>query len=203
MSLEERATVRDRIILATVNCIERDGLEAVTVRAIAKEAGVNTAAVNYYFGTKDRLIEAALSRTLEEGFLGSLEELQEAIAARGGNVAAGLREFLFEFFGYMVRWPRLTEAQLHDALTRQDYGGPAIVRTNEYFEQFLAIVRPALAHLSESEQRLAVLRVWLPLMFIAILPGAFSGFTGADATDSEWRTGFVGSLVDSVLGGAS
>ncbi len=203
MRLEERATVRDRIILATVDCIERDGLDAVTVRAIAKEAGVNTAAVNYYFGTKDRLIEATLSRTLEEGFLGSLDELQEAIAARGGDVAAGLREFLIDFFGYMVRWPRLTEAQLHDALTRQDYGGAAIMRTNEYFEHFLAITRPALARLDDSEQRLAVLRLWLPLMFVAILPGAFSRFTGADATDPEWRRSFVGSLVDGVLGGAS
>jgi AcrR family transcriptional regulator len=93
MKLEEQATVRDRIILATVNCIERDGLEAVTVRAIAKEAEVNTAAVNYYFGTKERLIQAALSRTLEEGFLGSLGELEQLIAARGGDVRAALREF--------------------------------------------------------------------------------------------------------------
>jgi AcrR family transcriptional regulator len=202
MKLEEQATVRDRIILATVNCIERDGLEAVTVRAIAKEAEVNTAAVNYYFGTKERLIQAALSRTLEEGFLGSLGELEQLIAARGGDVRAALREFFIEFFGYMVRWPRITEAQMHDALARQDYGGPAILRTNEYFERFLALVQPALPTMSESDQRHAVLQLWLPLMFVGMLPGAFARFAGADAADPEWRRGFVESLVDGVFGGA-
>ena len=51
MSTEEQS-IRERIFLATLTCIERDGLDSMTVRDIAKEANVNTAAINYYFGTK-------------------------------------------------------------------------------------------------------------------------------------------------------
>jgi AcrR family transcriptional regulator len=53
-------TPERRILLATLGCIGEVGLEATTVRAIAAKAGLNPAAVNYYYRSKDRLIEEAL-----------------------------------------------------------------------------------------------------------------------------------------------
>jgi DNA-binding transcriptional regulator YbjK len=44
--MKEGLAIKDRIVLATVACIERDGIKSVTVRAIAKEAGVNVAAAS-------------------------------------------------------------------------------------------------------------------------------------------------------------
>jgi AcrR family transcriptional regulator len=55
-------TPEERIKLATLACIEERGLEGATVRVIAAKADLNPAAVNYYFRSKDRLIEEALKK---------------------------------------------------------------------------------------------------------------------------------------------
>lgn len=46
---------RDRLLLAAGQAFAEHGYEAATVRDICLEAGVNVAAVNYYFGDKRRL----------------------------------------------------------------------------------------------------------------------------------------------------
>lgn len=55
-------TPEERIMSAALDCIEELGLEGTTVRAIAARADLNPAAVNYYYRSKDRLIEGALRR---------------------------------------------------------------------------------------------------------------------------------------------
>jgi AcrR family transcriptional regulator len=187
--------IRDKILLATIACIEREGIESVTVRGIAKEAGVNTAAINYYFGTKDSLLELTLAHTLKE-LREAIDELDEAIESAGGDVRAGLRAFLSEFFGSMVRWPRLSEAQLHDALTRQDYDGQAIAESNEFLAQFTDRVRPVLPQGSEAEIRLSIVQLWSGLFLLGMLPRIYEPFTGTTATDSDWREAYLDRLLE-------
>ncbi len=192
--------IRDRILLATITCIERDGMKATTVRGIAKEAGVNIAAISYYFGSKDKLLEATLAHTLKE-LREAVQELDQAITAAGGDVRAGLRRFLSGFFGNMVRWPRLSEAQLHDALTRQDYDGPAIAQTNEFLAQFMDRVRPVLPDGDEGRLRLSVIQLWSGLFMLGMLPRVFEEFVGTDATNAEWREKYLDRLLEHFLPG--
>ncbi|MGK3990797.1 helix-turn-helix domain-containing protein [Sorangium sp. So ce136] len=67
MKREEPADVRERIFTSCMAVIEREGIEALTVRAIAEEARMNVAAINDYFRSKDRLLEQVLRRTIEFG----------------------------------------------------------------------------------------------------------------------------------------
>lgn len=53
---------RTQIIDGLVRVAGRDGLHAVTMRAVAAEAGVSLRLVQYYFETKARLMNAALER---------------------------------------------------------------------------------------------------------------------------------------------
>ena len=50
-----KSDVRRRILLAAAAVFAEKGFQAATVRQICQEAGVNVAAVNYYFGDKERL----------------------------------------------------------------------------------------------------------------------------------------------------
>ena len=171
----------------------------MTVRAIAKEAQVNTAAINYYFGTKARLVDQVLTRTLREGLDGSLDEFEGLIGARRGDIRTALREFLPIFFGQMLNWPRLAEAQLHDALVNQNYDGPAISETNSFLTRFLEIVRPILPERTEDEHRTAVLHLWLPMLFLGLLPRAFENFAKTDIRSAEWRGIYTARLLDNFL----
>lgn len=56
------ADVRDALVDAAVRVIERDGFAALTVRAVAAEAGVAPMGVYNHLGGKDGLIVAVLER---------------------------------------------------------------------------------------------------------------------------------------------
>jgi len=54
------AGTRERILDATFRRLATDGYAALSLREIAKDAGINHALINYHFGTKDRLVIAVL-----------------------------------------------------------------------------------------------------------------------------------------------
>lgn len=57
-----------KIIEAAIACIERYGLSDTTVRRIAQKAGVNVAAINYYFRSKEQLMDRVMEITLKNAF---------------------------------------------------------------------------------------------------------------------------------------
>jgi AcrR family transcriptional regulator len=56
----DNLTTKDKILEATLEIISNEGFQNVTVRKIATIAGVNLAAINYHFGSKDNVINEAL-----------------------------------------------------------------------------------------------------------------------------------------------
>ena len=50
---------KEQLISATVELMRREGVQSVTIRAIAKEANANLAAAHYCFSNKDELMDAA------------------------------------------------------------------------------------------------------------------------------------------------
>ena len=57
---------RQRIVATAERLFARHGLDAVSVRDITTAARVNTAAINYHFGTKRGLVMAVLERRAEQ-----------------------------------------------------------------------------------------------------------------------------------------
>ena len=59
------AVTKDRILDAAEALFMEHGFEATSLRSITTTAGVNLAAVNYHFGTKEELFQAVLTRRLD------------------------------------------------------------------------------------------------------------------------------------------
>jgi DNA-binding transcriptional regulator YbjK len=60
------AARRERLVRATLEVIERDGLAGLSHRAIAEQAGVSLASASYHFAGIDDLVATALTQTTEE-----------------------------------------------------------------------------------------------------------------------------------------
>lgn len=71
---------RERILDAAERLFAEHGFAGTSHRQITAEAGVNLAAVNYHFGSKDELFLAAVLRRLEPVNRRRLEMLEEAEA---------------------------------------------------------------------------------------------------------------------------
>jgi AcrR family transcriptional regulator len=57
---------KERILGAAEELFARHGFEGASLRQLTAAAGVNLAAVNYHFGSKDRLIEEVFRRRLDQ-----------------------------------------------------------------------------------------------------------------------------------------
>jgi AcrR family transcriptional regulator len=57
-------TTKDKILDAAERLFGRDGIEATSLRTITAEAGVNLAAVNYHFQSKDALVWSVVARRM-------------------------------------------------------------------------------------------------------------------------------------------
>lgn len=97
----------ERIITATLDCIAASGLEGATVRSIATLAGLNPGAVNYYYRSKERLVELALRQAWSH----VSEDIDRIMAETTdqGRVADIATRFLLEG---ACRYPRIIRAVL-------------------------------------------------------------------------------------------
>jgi AcrR family transcriptional regulator len=59
-------STRQRILVAAEELFARLGFEGASLRQVTAAAGVNLAAVNYHFGSKEALIEEVFRRRLDE-----------------------------------------------------------------------------------------------------------------------------------------
>jgi AcrR family transcriptional regulator len=187
---------RQRIILGTMVCLERDGMDGLTVRSIAREAGVNVAAVNYYFGSKARLLGEVQRLQLATGFSEPVAELDVLLASPDLTAAEALRRFLAGFIRDMSRYPRTVEAYMHEALMRQDYSGAAFPALNRFLEDFLERTGEMLGPGDGRARRLSVLQLWSAILFLGLLPKATEPFLGGALTQDEAIDEYAARLVE-------
>jgi AcrR family transcriptional regulator len=90
---------RTRILDAAEELFMQHGFEGTSMRLLTAKAGVNLAAVNYHFGSKDALIEALFRRRLDPmnaARLAALEKLEADSAGRPLAAEGIIRAFVGE-----------------------------------------------------------------------------------------------------------
>ena len=125
---------RDRILAAAERLFMDHGFEATSLRMITAEASVNLAAVNYHFGSKERLVEEVFRRRLSglnAERLRTLDALETA--ARGAPLAP--EKIIEAFFGSALRMSQDVE---HGGRTFIRLLGRAYTEPARFIRDFLA-----------------------------------------------------------------
>jgi len=152
----DQTTTKDRILDAAERLFGDRGFADTSLRTITAEAGANLAAVNYYFQSKDALIQAVFSRRL-----GPLNQARvamlDACEARAGDgplpIEDVLRAFLepvFKFghdractFGRLLGRMYIDPGDIFERIFREQFGAIKV--------RFLGAFRRALPGLPEDE----------------------------------------------------
>jgi len=100
---------KERILQAALDLVKTEGFDGATVRRIASRAGVNAALVNYHFGSKERLLNAAVRR-LADSFRETFAVLDEADAPPRER----LRRFLLQYVSLARQYPFIVQRMLAD-----------------------------------------------------------------------------------------
>lgn len=187
---------REQILEVTLEFIRSEGLAPLTVRAIAERAGVNVAAVNYHFGSKDALVNEVLL-VLTTGLRSAFANLLD----RSAPPRRRLHRFLDEFAAALLQHPDVYRQALGINLAggdaRQQYF--SFVRT-EGISALLAAVREVTGEADDRRLRLRVVQAIGGLVY-PLLVGAFvEQVLGLRLADEAVRREHVKICLETLIG---
>jgi AcrR family transcriptional regulator len=170
MSTED-ASVQAKIIEATIECIEREGIQAVTIRKIAKLAGVNSAAINYYFRSKEKLVDEVKRSTLEHVF----EDWREILNDESRTVRERVFLLFTDYMEGAIMYPGISKAHMWEPLIDDNYDSLFVKLLNDFLGDLakklsLELKRPA------KELKLVVIHLFSALSMPVLMPDLFREF---------------------------
>jgi len=166
---EDHSLMNDaqRLILeAAIACVEKFGIEKVTVRRIAEEAGVNIASINYYFRSKANLMNAVLKLTIGN----MLADVAAAINRSGLSFEERLEEVFFYLLEGATRYPKITTAHLYDAVVCKKYDSEGINGIPEMFKNLVARAREELPEKPPEKIRFTLAQILYASIFLMLTP---------------------------------
>ena len=177
---------------AAITCIEREGLHHVTIRGIAHEAGVNSAAISYYFRSKEKLVEKALRTTLSNAF-GDWEEL---LADESADLRDVLKAVLGELSEGTRRFPGLVKAHLYDTFVGGVSHTPFMRRFNDFLLALGRKMKRSAPGVTNREIGIALAQITSAVLLPGIFPGLYRANIGVDLGDARSRAAYVDRLID-------
>lgn len=99
---EKGEKIKQKILDVTSRILRNEGFKKATIRRIAKECNTNIASVNYYFGSKEELIGAALEKMIFnfEAIVSYLDKTDLPVKER-------LRKYILGYFKLAHQHPAL------------------------------------------------------------------------------------------------
>lgn len=164
---EKESSTQEAILLATIDCINEYGIEQLTTRMIAEKAGTNIASINYYFRTKEQLVNQVLEITIKH----MLEDVIKTVE----DYSLPFRQTLSDIFFYLIeggrRFPGITTAHLYSLVVEKNYQS---ISSKSFREAFERIMERALENFPESDQaclRLLLSNIFSAIIFMMLTPG--------------------------------
>ncbi|OHB78878.1 MAG: hypothetical protein A2Z25_16045 [Planctomycetes bacterium RBG_16_55_9] len=138
--------VQDRLLDAAEELFCEKSFEGTSVRDIAASAGCNVAAVNYYFGGKDKLYEAVWRRHLIPMRNARIEGIEQVLSQGEGQYTLEdlLRSFAETFIGPLVEAGRTSRLSRFLAREWMERHLPVSMFVDEVIKPTMTAMRTAL-----------------------------------------------------------
>jgi TetR/AcrR family transcriptional regulator, regulator of cefoperazone and chloramphenicol sensitivity len=166
---EKETSTEQAILLATIDCINENGLEHLTTRMIAEKAGANIASINYYFRTKEILVNKALEITIKH----MLEDVMETVR----DSSLDFRQVLHDVIYYLISGASsnmgISSAHLYRLVVEKDYESVSAQSFLTAFNQVLERAAQAFPDQDRNRLRRNLASIFSALMFMMLTPFFF------------------------------
>jgi len=177
----DKIAPRQLILEAVVTCIEKYGIDKLTTRKIAEAAGTNIASINYYFRTKEALVNEALSMTITH----MLEDVSSAIADRRRPFLEAFEEVLFYLLEGNIRFPGITAAHLYDAVFEKKTDTLGLRAMNRLYEDIAARAVQEYPQKDAQALRFIISQIIAATLFMMLSPNFFQAVDALRMNDSS------------------
>ena len=191
---DEPISTEEKIINATIACLEQFGVQGTTNRKIAEVAGINSAAVNYYFRSKDILVQKAMERTMDNAF-----DWSDFAELPGDTPQEHCIAILDDLIKGGLNFPGITRAHFHDLLTTGNYDAVVVKRLNQFVQNLCDDLESRGLKRSRADLEMACIQLTNSVFMAILVPHLYQTKFGLDLSDSKIRSRFVRSLVEKLL----
>lgn len=192
---EHELSAEERIIRATINCIEAEGLERTTIRRIADIAGVNSAAINYYFRSKQRLIRTALDVSLANAF-----DWKDFAASESASAVERLVHIMSELMRGAMAYPRLARAHLDGARPASKDRSGAMEAVRRFLGELEVDLQNRGVSVDAAILRRQILQVFnAAVVAVIYVPDLFTSYAAVNVDDEDQVERYVRSIVESLF----
>jgi AcrR family transcriptional regulator len=190
-----KSSVGAKIIDRTIYLIGKKGTTKVPVREIAREAGVNVAAINYYFDSKEKMLAM-----VEERFIEAATEILDKLKDESVPPRRRLFDWCDEVMQYLMDYPGIL--LLIDRKMSEPAPDSFGLGLSRIFETGFQNLQRLLGQLVETDDEEALsFKVTMIISAIATPSAMFSGslFQKESLRDETNRHRFLNLLVDLLL----
>jgi TetR/AcrR family transcriptional regulator, regulator of cefoperazone and chloramphenicol sensitivity len=191
--LANKAAAKDRIISATLDIIGNEGFQNVTVRKIAAEAGVNIAAVNYYFGSKDNVVNEAL-RYMTEKIDNSFKYLDDMSVPPETR----LRNFLRNYSDAMLTHPDVFKNYVSQSIIKFEIEKDDFLKDSK-FDKLKSTLEEIKKVECDKYLAMRMLQIIGSLSFPVVMGGKINKLYGIDYSDRVTRYEYVELLLKAFI----
>jgi len=155
---------------------------------------VNSAAVNYYFRSKDALIERCMQTTLENAF-----DFDDFALLPGGSAVEHCKAIFQELLEGGLRYPGVSRAHFSRLINTGQQDTLLKERLNLFVIRLANDLENRGAPLSGEALYLACVQMTDALLMAVLDPHLFGGAAGCDLTDAHTRDVYINRLVERLL----
>lgn len=187
-------TVEIKIIEAAIECIEQFGLKGATNRRIAEKAGVNLAAINYYFRSKENLIARVMETTLNNAF--DWDDVQTLPGSTAKERCIAVFEELLEGG---CNYPGITRAHFYDLITEGNYNSQIVKRYSDFTKKLSEDLYQRGTNLTREQLNLACAQIASACFMAILAPKLNEDSLGFNFCNPETQHLFVTDLVEKLF----
>ena len=182
-------SVEEKIVNAAIECIEQYGVSGATSRKISAAAGVNVAAINYYFRSKEVLIQKAMERTMDHAF--DWSDFPDAPSLT-------VQQRCYNIFNHLieggVNFPGVTRAHFHDLLSEGNYDALVVKRLIVFTRQLVDDLEAHGYKGNRADLELAVMQIMNGAFMSILVPHLYKSSLGLDLSDPDTRHRYLEKL---------
>jgi TetR/AcrR family transcriptional regulator, regulator of cefoperazone and chloramphenicol sensitivity len=182
---------KEHILLATIDAIEKHGLPNLTTRLIAEEAGVNNAALHYYYGTKENLIDIAMDQTAYH-MLGDIKTILEGDQPIEGR----MRDMLAFIIEGVLRFPNIIRAHMIGPLIYSERQKELADMLNSWVDMSLDALTAHFSKNQETELRFTLNMLFSTIWMSGILAGSPEDYGWVNLENPDERNLFIDYAID-------
>ena len=192
--MEEKLSKKDKIIKAALKIITEKGNMNFTIREVILDANVNIASINYYFGTKKKLIHE-----IEKKFMETLFEYHTILKNPQIPPKQRLIQWVNKILDNLINNPGIVSI-LTNKLILTDQSDEDIELFIQENNKYLSVIIEEITGIEEEEQiHLRIIRFNADIFFPMLFNENSEKIFGFSIYDPELRNKYVKSVIDSIL----